>query len=114
VPPRNWRLRIEGILDSVEKIGRYTHGLDASSFARKEMVVDAVLQNFMIIGEATRHVPEDVRVRYPRVPWAEMCGMRSFPVHEYFGASVHSVWETVERDLSPLVPQLHRILDENP
>jgi uncharacterized protein with HEPN domain len=35
------------------------------------MVIDAVIRNFEVIGEATRNIPEDVKGRYPKVEWKE-------------------------------------------
>lgn len=113
MPPRSWKFRVEDILESIERIIRYTSGLDAEAFAQREIVVDAVLRHFTIIGEAARHVPEHVRVAYPGLPWADMQDMRNVLVHEYFGASVQTVWDTIEHDLPPLIPELRRILQEN-
>lgn len=113
MPPREWRLRIEDILESIARIDRYTAGLDATAFAADQLIADAVLRNFTIIGEAARHVPAAIVARYPDVPWTEMRGMRNLLIHEYFGASAATVWESVRHDLPPLIAQLRRILDEN-
>lgn len=114
MPPRNWRLRIEDMLEGIEKVLRYTHGMDFDAFCANEMVVDAVVCNFAVIGEAARHVPSEVRVRYPDLPWAEMQDMRNALVHEYFGADLRTIWETLQGDLPPLIPLFSKILEENP
>jgi uncharacterized protein with HEPN domain len=114
VPPRNWRLRIEDILDSIDRIQRYALGMDFASFSSNEMVIDAVVRNFAIIGEAASHVPDEWQRRYPELPWADMRDMRNVLVHEYFGADLRTIWDTVQADLPPLIPQMKRILDENP
>ncbi len=113
MPTRNWKLRVEDILESINKILRYTQGMGYAVFCENEMVVDAVVRNFAIIGEAARHVPDEVQVRYSELPWADMRDMRNLLVHEYFGADLQTVWETVEHDLPPIVPLLQRILSEN-
>lgn len=113
MPPRDWKLRIEDIQESIDKIFRYTEGMDFATFARNEMVVDAVMRNFSVIGEAAGRVPEDVQMRYPDLPWEEMRAMRNVLVHQYFGADLKTIWETIRHDLPPLVPLLQRILDEN-
>ncbi|MBA4157910.1 MAG: DUF86 domain-containing protein [Gemmatimonadetes bacterium] len=41
------------------------------------------MRNFQIIGEAARHVPEEIVARHSGVPWAQMRGMRNVVVHEY-------------------------------
>ncbi len=67
VQPRLWKFRIEHILDSIAKIERYTDGLSQDTFPQSEMVVDAVIRNLQIIGEATRHLPEEVQERHQAI-----------------------------------------------
>jgi uncharacterized protein with HEPN domain len=73
--------------------------------------VDAVIRNFIIIGEAAGHVPEDVCARHPEISWYEMRGMRNFVVHEYFGVSDRILWDTVQNNLPPLEKQLKELID---
>ena len=96
---RSINLYIQDIIDSIEKIEKYSKGLDFESFAKDSKTVDAVLRNFSIIGEATRSIPENLRLRYPSVPWNEILGMRNKVVHEYFGVDHEILWKTVQEDL---------------
>jgi uncharacterized protein with HEPN domain len=111
---RKWTFRIEHILDAIAKIQRYTTGLTETSFVANSMAVDAVIRNFLVIGEATRHVPPDIQARYPEVPWALMQGMRNVLVHDYDAVKLDVVWRTVQEKLPPLVDPLRKILQENP
>ena len=113
MPPREWRLRIEDILQSIHRVMRYTEGMDEASFAEDGRTVDAVLRNMTVIGEAARAVPFEVEERYPNVPWGKMRGFRNVVVHEYFGVSMPILWRTVRVNLPPLIPDLERILAEN-
>src|SRR5438445_5998268 len=51
-PARDWRLRIEDILAAVERVQRYTAGMDLASFLADEKTVDAVSFCFGVSGEA--------------------------------------------------------------
>ena len=55
--PRDWKMRVQDILDAIDKIQRYTMGMSYDSFRTDEKTVDAVVRNFQIIGEAARHIP---------------------------------------------------------
>jgi uncharacterized protein with HEPN domain len=114
VPRREWRLRIEDMLSSIGKIERYTEGMTFEEFQQDDKTVDAVIRNFQIIGEAARHVPEEIVTGYPVLPWAPMRGMRNIVIHEYGSVRLATIWNTLQHDLPPLVPHLRRILDENP
>ncbi|MBI5528390.1 MAG: DUF86 domain-containing protein [Deltaproteobacteria bacterium] len=113
MPRRDWIERIEDILDSIRRIRSYVEGMDFDAFFRDRRTSDAVLWNIMVIGEAARNVPEEVRVRYPGIPWEDMRGIRNVIVHEYFGVSLSILWQTVESNLPPLVTALEKIRDEN-
>ena len=111
-PPRNWKIRISDILQCILKIQRFTKGYSFEEFQEDEKTIDSVLRNLEIIGEASRHVPEEIRKRYPEIPWAEMLTMRNIVVHEYQGVNLSIIWQTVKEDLPPLISPLKRILQE--
>ena len=110
VPPRNWKIRITDILQCILKIRRFTKGYNFEDFQDDEKTIDSVLRNLEIIGEAARHVPEEIRKRYPEIPWAEMLTMRNIVIHEYHGVNLSIIWQTVKEDLPPLVSPLKQIL----
>ncbi len=60
MPARGWRMRIQDVLESIEKIQRYVSNVTLEEFLEAEMVVDAVVRNFTIIGEASRYVPQEL------------------------------------------------------
>lgn len=107
---REWRLRIEDILESIARIRQYTSQHSADSFSGDQLVVDAVVRNLEIIGEAASYVPTEVQQQHPEVPWIEMKGMRNLLAHEYFGVSTAIVWATTQNNLPPLIPLLEKIL----
>jgi len=74
------------------------------------MVVDAVIRNFQIIGEAVRHLPEDVQARYSEIPWATMMKTRHVIVHGYDAVRLDIIWHTIQDDLPPLVQPLRDVL----
>ena len=51
MPPRNWRLRIEDILDAVGRIERFTRGLVFETFANDERTIAAVSYELVVIGD---------------------------------------------------------------
>lgn len=113
MPHRDWKFRIQDILDAVTAIEKYTQGMEFNTFIEDRRTVDAVVRNLMTIGEAAVHVPEDICLRHPEVPWYEMRGMRNFVVHEYFRASDSVIWDTIQVDLPPLLNLLNKILEKN-
>lgn len=95
---------IKHILDAISKIKTYVKGLDRARFMDKknEMVSDAVVRQFEIIGEATGRLSEDIKGQYPNLPWKRISNMRNKLIHEYFGVELEVVWGTIETDLPVL------------
>lgn len=110
---RKWAFRIEHILAAIAKIQRYTQGMTEESFAADERTVDAVIRNFQVIGEAARHVPQDVQTRYQEIPWSLMQGMRHVLVHDYDAVKLEVVWRTIQEKLPPLIAPLQNVLKEH-
>ena len=57
---REWEERVRDILDAIAKIQAFTHGIDSSAFQNDARTIRAVELNFIIIGEATNNIPEEV------------------------------------------------------
>jgi len=103
---RDWSFRIKDILQAIDKIELYTKNMTVSEFKKSTLVVDAVIRNFEIIGEACVHIPHDFRIAHPDIPWKQMAAMRNLLIHEYFGVNEGLVWQTVQVRLPALRLQL--------
>jgi len=65
---RDWHFRVQDILKSIQKIEIYIKGMTASQFKKNELVIDAVVRNLEIIGEASKNISLSKRRLYPDIP----------------------------------------------
>ena len=107
---REFQVYLEDIIDAINKIEEYTEGLTYSKFIKDRKTVDAVIRNFEIIGEATKHIPETLRKEYPTVPWKDMAGMRDKLIHGYFGIELDVIWKTINDRLPAVKPLVEAAL----
>ncbi|PIU55555.1 MAG: hypothetical protein COS88_04240 [Chloroflexi bacterium CG07_land_8_20_14_0_80_51_10] len=107
---RTYKLFVEDVLEAMDKIERYIKGLTYETFVENEMVVDAVIRNLEIIGEASRNIPEDVREKYPDIPWRRVIGLRNIAIHEYFGVDLSIIWEIITKNLPETKPRTAAML----
>lgn len=84
----------------------YVNGMERERFLGDEGVQDQVIRCLEVVGEAARRTPDDVRAKYPAVPWAQMAGLRNRLAHEYDAVDMDSVWLTVTRDLPTILAVL--------
>lgn len=100
---RDGILYIEDCLEAISKILKYTKDLTEKQFFNNEMVFDAVIRNFEIIGEAAKNIPATIKKQYPDIPWKNIIAMRNIISHEYFGISKEIIWKTIS-----LLPNLKK------
>ncbi|OGI68964.1 hypothetical protein A3A09_01945 [Candidatus Nomurabacteria bacterium RIFCSPLOWO2_01_FULL_42_20] len=107
---RDVNLYIEDIFDAIDKINSYVlvHK-DGGELKNDKKTYEAVMMNFIIIGEAIKNIYEQVREKYPKVEWKEIMDMRNMLVHEYWGIDEKVVWDTIKKDLPELKEILLRI-----
>lgn len=110
--PRENEDYLKDLLDAVEKIQNFIRDLEFEDFKGDDKTKFAVIRGLEIIGEATKHVSEEVRIKYPEVPWKEMAGMRDILAHDYFGVDEETVWLTAKEKIPQLKPSIEKILVE--
>lgn len=106
---RSANLLIADILESAQKIQRYTAGLSFEQFTLDEKTVDAVARNFEIIGEAANRLPAEFKTQHPTIDWDRIRGFRNRVVHDYFGIDHSIVWNIINGFLPQLVMTLSEI-----
>jgi uncharacterized protein with HEPN domain len=109
---RNYRIYLDDILTSMLRIIEYIGDRDFEEFKNNTMVVDAVVRNFEIIGEASNNLPDEIKDKYPEVPWRKMYGLRNLVSHEYFGIDYEMIWEIAKTNLPDNIKDFREIIEK--
>ncbi len=109
---RDYRLFLQDILESIERIEEYIEGYNFETFTKDRKTVDAVLRNLEIIGEAAKHIPENIRMQHPEIPWKRVIGLRNVVIHHYFGVDLSIVWVIIKKQLPELKKAVISLLEE--
>ena len=72
----SYNVYLDDISDAIIKIEKYTQGLSYNKFSRNTLIIDGVIRNLAIIGEAVKRLPFDLRKKYPEVEWRKRAGLR--------------------------------------
>lgn len=97
--------RLRDILDCAERIARH-----AQIGEPEDLVLDAILHNLVVIGEAVRGLSESCREREPSVRWSAIVSMRSLLAHEYFRIEYSHVRDVIEVHVPDLAAAARRLL----
>ncbi|HET7484433.1 MAG TPA: HepT-like ribonuclease domain-containing protein [Solirubrobacterales bacterium] len=109
---RDEQERIRDIQDAIAAIHKHLEQAGETSAAREDPLLhDALLFQFVVIGEAVKHLSSETRESAPEIPWIDIAGLRDLIAHEYFRIDIHRVLEIVERDLTVLDQAIKRLLE---
>ncbi len=108
---RNEQERLRDVKDAISAIHDHLARAPQTSAAKEDPLLhDALLFQFVVIGEPVKHLAPETRESAPEIPWADIAGLRDLIAHEYFRIDIHRVLEIVEHDLPPLEQSIDRLL----
>lgn len=109
---RNERLLFKDILTALDRIDSYTNGMRFEAFIADEKTANAVIYNFLVIGEAVKLLPQTVTDNSPEIPWRQIAGMRDKLMHAYFSTDYELVWKTITVILPQFRAGIQKILEK--
>jgi len=107
---RDDSIYIRHILDAARKALHFTANRSREDLNKNEMLAISLVHLLEIVGEAANVVSEGFRKQYPHIPWRKMIELRNRLIHGYFDINLDIVWDTVLKDLPPLVSDLEKII----
>jgi len=105
-------VRVQHVLDAARQATGLAEGRSRADLDTDVMLNLSLVRLLEIIGEAARGLTAAFREAHPDVPWRKMAGMRDRLVHGYFDVNLDVVWQTVTRDLPPLIAGIEEIVRE--
>lgn len=101
------------IIESIDKIKRYANSYpDADSLYEDSKTFDAVLMNFIIIGEMAEKLTDSFKLSTElQIDWIKIRSFRNIIAHNYFGVDAEEVWQIIENSLPDLEVKIKHILN---
>lgn len=102
------------IIDSIDKIKNYTKDYsDADSFYDDNKAFDAVMMNFIVIGEMADKISSEFRLQTNKIiDWIKIIGFRNIIAHNYFGIDAEEVWQIIGDSLVDLETKIKSLLEK--
>ncbi|HAX62135.1 MAG TPA: hypothetical protein DCX95_06260 [Elusimicrobia bacterium] len=103
---------IKDILECINKIEEYTKDKEKDIFYNDPELQDAVVRRIEIIGEATKHIPDEIRQKYPDIPWKDIAGMRDVVIHHYDMVDLEEVWKVIKENIPAIKPVIKQAYED--
>jgi uncharacterized protein with HEPN domain len=99
--------RLTDIVEAVERIQKTLENISLDVFEtdwQRQWIVERGIE---IISEASRHLTDDMKNRYPEIPWQKVAGVGNVLRHDYENIAQDVLWHVVRDDL-PLLETVCR------
>jgi uncharacterized protein with HEPN domain len=110
MPEPDEATRVRHMIEAAQEAISFVEGLTRDDLPDDRMLLLALTRLIEIIGEASTHVTDETKAKFPDVPWPAIRGTRNRIVHAYFDVDVDVLWDTLMDDLPPMIDQLEKIL----
>jgi uncharacterized protein with HEPN domain len=106
---RDYRDFLADIVAAIRSIMTFVGDMTLDEYLADEKTRYAVMRGYEIMGEAVRHLPDDLRAANADIPWATMAAMRNRIVHGYFGIDDTILFATIDAELKGLLPRIEAL-----
>jgi uncharacterized protein with HEPN domain len=105
---RSIRSRLNDIIRAIDGVTDTIGGIDFDTYEMGYHMPRTVERCIEIVSEATRHIPDDIKSRYPAIPWRQIAEIGNVLWHDYDLVDQRLIWEVAKVHF----PQLRVVIVE--
>lgn len=88
------------MIEAASQAQSLVDGIDLATLSADRQRRDALLWNFTVLGEAATQLDDEVKARFPEIPWSQPARLRNRVIHGYWSIDLQ-ILHTTARDLLP-------------
>jgi uncharacterized protein with HEPN domain len=104
---------IKHIFTEINYIQKTIEKVEENDFYNDETLKRAITRSLEIIGEATKNLNIDFRIKYNNIPWSYMAKLRDKIIHHYQGVDYETIWNIIAQEIPELHFQIESIIKEH-
>jgi uncharacterized protein with HEPN domain len=109
IAQRDYRDFLADIVGACRSLIRFVEGMTLEAYLADERTRYAVMRAYEIMGEAVRHLPEELKAANPDIPEATMATVRNRVAHAYFGIDDTMLFTTIAEEVTELLPRVEAL-----
>jgi uncharacterized protein with HEPN domain len=109
---KDFRIYLYDINNYCSKTTYFVNDINFEKFISDERILLSVIRCLEVIGEASKHIPLEIKNLYPEISWKVIAGMRDYLIHDYKGINNHLVWKTAKEDIPELQKGIKLIIND--
>lgn len=109
---RDHRVTLRQVMEYAQRAQALCEGKTAPQIESDWRQALAFERAMEVLGEAVKRLPDDLKQRYPQVPWKLIAGMRDKLAHGYDGVDYQLLWDAVQNDLPALCSTVELMLQD--
>ncbi|MDO8659300.1 MAG: DUF86 domain-containing protein [Candidatus Parcubacteria bacterium] len=107
-------IRVLHIRDAIKRIEKAVKSAKYLDLSKNDVLLRAVVYDVMVIGEASKNMPNDLKTTYADIPWKNISGTRDKLVHDYFDIDVDIIWNIITHELPKLKSAINDYISKHP
>lgn len=107
---KDYRPYLKDIQRFSQQLHQYAEGLTRETLEDDKKLLEAILYNIIILGEAARRIPEATQAKYPQIRWKGIIGTRNFILHDYDKTDLDVIWNILSVQIPLLSEQIEVVL----
>lgn len=100
---------LQHVLDACADVAEFV-AQGRAEVATSKLVLNGVVRQLLVVGEAVKRISPETRSLAPNVPWKQIAGMRDRLVHDYFDIVPEQVWNAAFTDIPRLQIQIEALM----
>lgn len=100
------------MIESAQCVQEFLAGKTYDDLQKNKQLSFAVVRALEIVGEAASQIAQELRDKYPQIPWRNIISMRNKLIHAYFDINYRIIWSAAKEDIPQLLQHLKDIKDE--
>jgi uncharacterized protein with HEPN domain len=100
--------RLTDMVEAIERIRGVLRDTPLEVFEADWQKQWLVERGVLIVSEASRHLADESKARYPEIPWTKVAGIGNVLRHSYENVAAPIMWKLVQVDL-PILQEVCQV-----